>query len=71
MKKIAGCEILLYYPIFNKSFIIHTEDRKMHHGGVISQNGIHTTFYSRKITPAQTNYTNTEKELLSIMATLK
>ena len=61
MKKIAGHEILISYPIFNERFIIHTEDRKTQHGGVISQNGRHSTFYSRKITPAQINYTNTEE----------
>ena len=44
MKKIAGCEILLSYPIFNEKFILHTADRKTQHGGVISRNGRHTTF---------------------------
>ena len=61
MKKISGREILLYYPIFNKRFILHTDDIKTQHGNVISQNGRHSTFYSRKITPAQINYTNTEE----------
>ena len=71
MKKIPGREILLYYPIFNERFILHTEDIKTHHGKVISKNGKPTAFYLRKITPTQTNYTNTEKELLSMVATLK
>jgi hypothetical protein len=40
-------------------------------GAVISQNGKPIAFYSRKLQPAQTRYTTTERELLSIVETLK
>jgi RNase H-like domain found in reverse transcriptase len=35
------------------------------------QQGIPIAFYSRKLNPAQTRYTTTERELLSIVETLK
>ena len=38
---------------------------------VISQNNQPIAFYSRKLNPAQVNYTTTERELLSIVETLK
>ena len=38
---------------------------------VISQNDKPIAFYSRKLNPAQTHYTTTEKELLAIFETLK
>ena len=38
---------------------------------MISQDGRPIAFYSRKLNPAQTRYTTTERELLSIVETLK
>ena len=40
-------------------------------GAVISQNKQPIAFYSRKLNPAQVNYTTTERELLSVVETLK
>jgi hypothetical protein len=40
-------------------------------GAVISQDDKPIAFYSRKLNPAQTRYTTTERELLSIVETLK
>ena len=40
-------------------------------GAVISQDNKPIAFYSRKLNPAQTQYTTTEHELLSIVETLK
>ena len=40
-------------------------------GAVVSQGNKPIAFYSRKLNPAQTRYTTTEKELLSILETLK
>ena len=71
MKKILGCDVLIYYPNFSKKFIINTDDSKTQLGGVISKNGKPIAFYSRKLTPPQINYTTTERELLSIVETLK
>jgi hypothetical protein len=63
--------VLLAYPDFNAPFQIHTDACKTQIGAVISQNGKPIAFYSRKMNNAQQNYTTTEKELLSIVATLK
>ena len=71
MKKIVAREVMLAYPDFNKEFHIHTDASKTQLGAVISQEGRPIAFYSRKLTPAQTRYTTTERELLSIVETLK
>ena len=71
MKKIISKETLLYYPDFNKEFHIHTDASKVALGAVISQDNKPVAFYSRKLNPAQTRYTTTERELLAIVETLK
>jgi len=71
MKQIVGQETLLAYPNFNKTFEIHTDASHMQLGAVISQDGKPVAFYSRKLNPAQTRYTTTERELLAIVETLK
>ena len=70
-KKIIAKEVMLAYPDFNKPFVIHTDASHYQLGAVISQNGKPIAFYSRKLNPAQTRYTTTERELLSIVETLK
>ena len=67
MQKILGCDVLLSYPNFSEIYIIHTEASKTKLGGFISQNGKLVAFHSCKLTPAQINYTTTEKKLLSIV----
>ena len=64
-------EALLTYPDFNKPFELHTDASDYQLGGVVSQDGKPIAFYSRKLNPAQKNYTTTEKELLAITETLK
>ena len=71
MKKIISKETLLAYPDFNDEFVIHTDASDLQLGAVISQKGKPIAFYSRKLKPEQTRYTTTEKELLSIVETLK
>ena len=71
IKKVIAQETLLNYPDFNKPFDIHTDASKIQLGACISQNGKPVAFYSRKLNPAQTRYTTTERELLSIVETLK
>ena len=71
MKKQVGRDVLLAYPDFNEKFIIHADASKTQLGGIISQKGKPIAFYSRKLTDAQTRYTTTERELLSIVETLK
>jgi hypothetical protein len=71
MKKIMARETILAYPDFTKPFEIHTDASKTQLGACISQEGRPIAFYSRKLTPAQTRYTTTKRELLSIVETLK
>ena len=66
-----GREVLLGYPDFNAHFEIHTDASKLQLGAVISQKGKPIAFYSRKMNIPQHNYTTNEKELLSIVETLK
>mgnify|MGYP005753024869 CR=1 FL=1 len=71
MKKIIGKQTMLAYPDYSKPFDIHTDASHLQLGAVISQDGQPIAFYSRKLQPAQTRYTTTERELLSIVETLK
>ena len=64
-------EVLCAYPDFSKPFVVHTEARKTQIGAVISQEGKPIAFFSRKLNKAQLNYTVTEKEILSIIETIK
>lgn len=75
-KKILSKEAILAFPNFNKEFIIYTDASKYQLGGVIAQKDAQEqlrplAFYSRKLNDAQTRYTTTERELLSIVETLK
>ena len=71
MKRIIAKETMLAYPDFNKEFVIHTDASHEQLGAVISQDNCPIAFYSRKLKPEQTRYTTTERELLSIVETLK
>ena len=71
IKRIIARETLLVYPDFNKPFIIHTDASHLQLGAVISQDNKPIAFYSQKLNPAQMRYTTTERELLSIVETLK
>ena len=70
-KRVIRSEVLLAYPDFNARFKIHTDATKLHIGAVISKKGKPIVLYSRMMNIAQQNYTTTEKELLSIVASLK
>ena len=71
MKKVMSRQTLLIYPNFSQPFHIFADGSKVQLGAVIMQNGKPVAFYSRKLTPAQINYTTSERELLSIVETLK
>ena len=71
IKRDFSQDTLLAYPDFNKRFDIHMDAGNYQLGSVIIQNGKPISFYSRKPTGPQTRYTVTEKELLSIVETLK
>ena len=62
---------MLLYPNFSKKFVIHTDASDLQLGAVILQGNRPIAYYSRKLKSAQRRYTTTEKELLSIVETLK
>ena len=71
MKALIAKETILTYPDFSKKFTIHTDASDVQMGAVIMQEGKPLAFYSQKLSKAQLDYTMTEKELLSIVETLK
>ena len=59
-------------PDWRKPFDIHTDADVFQLGAVISQEGKPIAFFSRKLNKAQcSSYTTTEKELLSIVETVR
>ena len=71
IKRIFTRDTLLTYPDFNETFKIHNDASMFQLGKVIRQKVKLISFYSRKITDAPKRYTVTERELLSIVETLK
>ena len=71
IKNIIADDIKLAYPDFTQPFEIYTDASEYQLGAVITQKGKPIAFYSRKLSPAQTRYTTTERELLAIVETLK
>ena len=69
MKRIIARDTLLAYPDFTKKFTIYTDTSNFQLGAVIMQEGQPLAFYS--LTAAQINYTTSEKEMLSIVETLR
>ena len=71
IQQIVRHEMLLPYPDFNQPFEIHTDASHTQLAAVISQKNKLIAFYSRKLQLAQRQYTTTERELLSIIETLR
>ena len=69
-EKIAN-EAMLAHPDFSKPFDVHADSITYQLGGVVSQEGKPIAFFSKKLNPGQKNYPITEKDLLSIVETLK
>ena len=71
MKRLVGKYALLAYPKFSKESVIHIDTSKTQLGSVILQAKWPILLYSHKLTPLQTWYTTTERDLLSIVEILK
>jgi hypothetical protein len=62
MNKIIARESILAHPNFEIPSKIHTDASAYQLGVFVSQNGKPIAFFSRKLAPAQTRYTTTERE---------
>ena len=71
IKRVIGRELFLAYPDLNAPFETHTDPYKLKNVPVISQKGKPIAFYPQNINSSQHNYNTTEKELLSIVESLK
>ena len=71
IKRIVDRDNLLTYPDLNETFKIYTDASALQFGSVRSQKGKPMYLHSRKMTYSQMRHTVTERELLSIVETLK
>ncbi len=71
MRLLMAANALAAYPDHNKRFDVYTDASDFQLGACIIQEGRRVAYFSRKLTKSQQNYTAMEKEMLSIVATLK
>jgi hypothetical protein len=71
MDLLMAANALAAYPNHNKWFDVYTDASDFQLGACIVQEGRPVAYFSCKLTKSQQNYTIMEKEMLSIIATLK
>jgi hypothetical protein len=70
-KQMVIRDALLSYPDFSREFHVYADASDYQLGAVILQDGKPIAYYTRKLNKAQSKYSTGEKELLSIVETLK
>ncbi len=71
MRLLMAANDLAAYPNHNKRFDVFTDASDFQLGACIIQEGRPVAYFSQKLTKSQKNYTTMEKEMLSIVPTLK
>jgi hypothetical protein len=68
---LMAADALAAYPDHNKQFKVYTDVSDLQLDACIIQEGRPVAYFLLKLTKSQQNYTKMEKEMLSIVATLK
>jgi hypothetical protein len=71
MRLLIAANALAAYPDHNKWFDIYTDASDFQFGVCIIQEGRPVAYFLQKLTNSQQNHTTMEKEMLSIVTTLK
>ncbi len=71
MRLLMAANAFAAYLDHNKRFNVYTDASGFQLGACIFQTGRLVAYFSQKLTKSQQNYTTMEKEMLSIVATLK